>query len=67
MSQINDVMFKRLRELGYEGALPDMLDEYLAAQGVENKRQLYEANGFTSGHISDFAITFWPTAPAPTP
>ena len=67
MSQINDVMFDRLRVLGYTGALPDMLAEYLAAQGVTTKRQLYEANGFTSGHISDFAITFWPTAPAPPP
>ena len=64
MPQINDVMFDRLRTLGYTGALPDMLAAYLAAKGVSTKRELYIANGYTTGAISDFALAFWPTAPA---
>ena len=63
--QVSDAMFKRLRALGYTGGVADMLSEYLADHGVATKRELYAANGFTRGHINDFAAGFWPTAPAP--
>ena len=60
-SQINDAMFDRLRGLGYTGALPEMLFAFLTAQGVSTKLELYKANGFTSGHINDFALEYWST------
>lgn len=59
MPQINDLMFEKLRAAGYTGAIPDMRTAYLADLGYSNMRALYEANGFASGSISDFALTYW--------
>ena len=57
--QINDAIFSALRNAGYTGAAPDMLLKYLQDLGYATMLELYEANGFTSGHISDFALTYW--------
>jgi len=59
MAQINDAMFSALRDAGYTGALADMRAEYLSDLGYSNIGELYAANGFTSGSISDFALTYW--------
>lgn len=59
MAQINDLMFDALRNAGYTGALADMRSAYLAELGYATILELYEANGFSSGHISDFALTYW--------
>lgn len=59
MAQLNDLMFEKLRAAGYTGALPDMRAAYLQALGYSTMSELYVANGFSSGHISDFALTYW--------
>jgi len=59
MAQVNDLMFSKLRTAGYTGALPDMLRAYLNDLGYANTRELYEGNSFTSGSVSDFALTYW--------
>ena len=52
-------MFAALRDAGYSGALADMRTEYLTDLGYENMREMYVSNGYTSGSISDFALTYW--------
>lgn len=59
MAQINTAMFNALRAAGYTGALTDMRRAFMVEQGFSTMRELYEAKGFTSGHISDFALEFW--------
>ena len=59
MAQINDLMFAALRDAGYTGALADMRAAYLEDLGYGTMRELYVENGFESGHISDFALTYW--------
>lgn len=59
MAQINDLMFAALRDAGYTGALADMRTAYLADLGYATMAELYAANGFSSGHVSDFAATYW--------
>lgn len=59
MAQLNDAMFAALRGAGYTGALADMRTAYLSDLGYDSMRALYVANGFTSGHISDFALDYW--------
>ena len=52
-------MFAALRDAGYTGALADMRAAYLSDLGYATMRALYDANGYSSGHISDFALTYW--------
>jgi hypothetical protein len=59
VAQINDLMFAALRDAGYAGALADMRAEYLSDLGYSTMRELYEANGFSGEHVSDFAATYW--------
>lgn len=59
MAQINDLMFAALRDAGYTGALADMRKAYLDELGYGTLRELYISNGWDSGHISDFAVTYW--------
>lgn len=67
MAQINDAQFAALRTQEYTGALPDMLHAYKAANNITTWHDFYVSQGFTSGHISDFALTFWAGGGVPTP
>jgi hypothetical protein len=57
--QINDLMFVKLRALGYTGALVDMLDAYRQDNEIVSWYEWYGSQGQIQPQYNDRQWAFW--------